>query len=118
MRFLKAHKTPLVPAGFSKPCMPWATRWLAQGDKLYADAEWVSRTKIFKMTTISKNCYPNAPNVLERKFEVTCRDASRYYLIVGLVAWLCLAVVIDLHSRTALGGSIGNRMTTYLSSTA
>lgn len=58
----------------------------------------------FKATTNSRHSLPVAPNLLERRFDVTATDEG----------WFYLAVVIDLFSRQVVGWSLGERMTRQL----
>ena len=73
--------------------------------------------KKFKATTNSKHSLPVAPNLLNRNFTVAkpniawVSDISYIWTNEG---WLYLAVIIDLFSRTVVGWSMNERMTTEL----
>ena len=67
----------------------------------------------FKLTTDSKHSFPVAPNILNRRFNVTepnkvwTADISYVWTYEG---WLYLAVVMDLHSRQIVGWSTSARL--------
>lgn len=67
----------------------------------------------FKLTTDSKHSLPVAPNILDRRFDVTepnkvwTADISYVWTYEG---WLYLAVVMDLHSRQIVGWSTSARL--------
>jgi len=69
--------------------------------------------KRYKVTTDSRHCFPVAPNVLNRKFDVDqpnkvwTADISYVWTFEG---WLYLAVVIDLFSRQVVGWAMDKRM--------
>ena len=69
--------------------------------------------KKFKATTDSKHNLPVAPNLLDRKFEVSepdrvyCSDITYIWTAEG---WLYLAVILDLFSRRIVGWSMSNRI--------
>ena len=68
----------------------------------------------FKATTNSKHDLPVAPNLLERKFEVTEPNrvwTSDITYIWTAEGWLYLAVVMDLFNRRIVGWSMNNRIT-------
>ena len=73
--------------------------------------------KKFKATTNSNHNFPVAENILDRKFVVNepnrcwVGDISYIWTQEG---WLYLATVIDLYSRTVVGWSVSDRMTTAL----
>lgn len=77
----------------------------------------VITSKKYKVTTDSKHSYPVAPNLLNRKFDVSqpnkvwVTDITYIWTHEG---WLYLAVVIDLYSRKVVGWSINKTMTTKL----
>ena len=82
--------------------------------RLMKEASLVCKTKRkFKATTDSNHNKPVAPNLLDRKFNVT--QANRYwvgditYVATG-EGWLYLATVIDLYSRKVVGWSMSNRL--------
>ena len=68
----------------------------------------------FKATTDSKHSLPIAPNRLERDFTTECPDqvwtADITYIATG-EGWLCLAMVLDLHTRQIIGWAMRERMT-------
>ncbi len=72
-----------------------------------------SYKKKFKRTTDSSHSLPIAQNLLNRRFSVGkpntvwCSDISYLWTNEG---WLYLAIVIDLHSRKAVGWAINRRM--------
>lgn len=71
----------------------------------------------FKATTNSRHNLPVAPNLVERRFDVTNPDqiwAGDITYIATDEGWLYLAVVIDLFSRQVVGWSLGERMTRQL----
>ena len=67
----------------------------------------------FKLTTDSKHSLPVAPNILNRRFDVTepnkvwTADITYVWTYEG---WLYLAVVMDLHSRQIVGWSTSSRL--------
>ena len=64
-------------------------------------------------TTDSNHNYPVAPNILDRDFCASNPD-EKYVgditYIATLEDWLCLATVIDLHSRRVVGWSMDDNM--------
>jgi len=71
----------------------------------------------FKVTTNSNHKHPIAPNLLERKFNVTA--ANKFFVgdityVNTKEGWLYLAVVIDLFSRKVVGWSMDKNMTSTL----
>ncbi len=75
------------------------------------------RRRRFVVTTDSKHALPIAPNVLDRKFEVS--QANRSWVgdityLRTLEGWLYLAVIIDLFSRRVVGWAIEDHMETSL----
>jgi len=77
----------------------------------------VIRPKKYKATTDSKHNFPVAPNLLNRKFNVSQPNRAWVTDITYIwthEGWLYLAVVIDLYSRKVVGWSINERMTTNL----
>ena len=73
----------------------------------------VSYKKKFKRTTDSKHNLPVAKNLLKRRFDVEkpntiwCSDITYLWTNEG---WLYLAIVVDLHSRKAVGWAINKHM--------
>lgn len=71
----------------------------------------------YKATTNSKHSFPVAPNLLDQKFR-TYRPDLIYTADITYVptaeGWLYLAVVLDLHTRMAIGWAMGERMTREL----
>lgn len=78
------------------------------------EASLICKTKRrFKITTNSKHNKPIAPNLLNRKFNVSVPDS--YWVgdityIPTNEGWLYLATVIDLYSRKVIGWSMSNRL--------
>ena len=75
------------------------------------------RRRRFVVTTDSKHTLPIAPNVLDRKFEVS--DPNRSWVgdityLRTVEGWLYLAVIIDLFSRRVVGWAIEEHMETSL----
>jgi len=77
----------------------------------------VQTKRKFKVTTDSNHNKPIAPNLLERKFDVTTQDT----IYVGDITyiptnegWLYLATVIDLYSRAIVGWSMDSRINANL----
>lgn len=76
-----------------------------------------SYKKKFKRTTDSNHKLPVASNLLDRKFNVDtpntvwCADITYLWTNEG---WLYLAIVVDLHSRKAVGWAINKHMKTSL----
>lgn len=71
----------------------------------------------FKVTTESKHNLPIAPNVLEQNFtgsKPNQKWAGDITYLMTSEGWLYLAVIIDLYSRTVVGWSMSNRMTSSL----
>lgn len=71
----------------------------------------------FKAATNSKHDLPVAPNLLDRKFEVTKPNrvwASDITYIWTAEVWLYLAVIMDLFNRRVVGWSMNNRITRRL----
>lgn len=71
------------------------------------------RKKKYRATTDSKHGLPVAENLLARKF--FCADPNRVWAsdityIWTMEGWLYLAMVIDLHSRMAVGWSMSERL--------
>ncbi|MDY6912213.1 MAG: IS3 family transposase [Chloroflexota bacterium] len=74
----------------------------------------VSGKKRFRKTTDSRHGYPIAPNLLDRRFEVSQPNrfwASDITYLWTKEGWLYLAVVMDLYSRKVVGWTISKRMT-------
>ncbi len=73
----------------------------------------VVRTHKYKTTTDSNHRFNIAPNLLDRNFEAKrpnqkwAGDISYIWTREG---WLYLAVMIDLHSRRAIGWAVSNRL--------
>lgn len=70
------------------------------------------RRKRFKVTTKSKHTQWIAPNLLERRFNVS--EPNRVWVgdvtyIATRTGWLYLAVLIDLYSRKVIGWSMSER---------
>jgi putative transposase len=80
-----------------------------------------SYKKKFKRTTDSSHSMPVAKNLLNRRFDVEkpntvwCSDISYLWTNEG---WLYLAIVIDLHSRKAVGWAIHKHMKVTLAKEA
>ncbi|MFO8163787.1 MAG: IS3 family transposase, partial [Desulfatiglandales bacterium] len=73
--------------------------------------------KKFKATTDSNHNLPVAPNLLDRRFNVTKPDrawVSDVTYVWTTKGWLYLAVIIDLFSRRVVGWSMKNRITRKL----
>ena len=71
----------------------------------------------FKVTTDSKHSLPVAPNVLEQNFTAAKPNqqwAGDITYLMTSEGWLYLAVIIDLYSRSVIGWSMSNRMTSAL----
>ncbi len=71
----------------------------------------------FKVTTNSKHNLPIAPNVLEQNFTASKPNqkwAGDITYLMTSEGWLYLAVIIDLYSRTVVGWSMSNHMTSSL----
>lgn len=103
-------------------------------EDLTADGEKVSRKRVLRLmkeddvvgcqrrrrfivTTDSKHALPIAPNVLDRKFEVTEPNrvwAGDITYLRTAEGWLYLAVILDLFSRRVVGWSIEEHMETSL----
>jgi transposase InsO family protein len=86
--------------------------------KLMASAGLYCKTKRkFKVTTDSKHNKPIAPNLLDRKFDVSAPDkywvGDITYIRTGS-GWLYLATVIDLYSRQIIGWSMADNMKAQL----
>lgn len=86
--------------------------------RLMASAGLYCKTKRkFKVTTDSKHNKPIAPNLLDRKFDVSAPDkywvGDITYIRTGS-GWLYLATVIDLYSRQVIGWSMADNMKTKL----
>ena len=77
----------------------------------------VKKTKRYKVTTDSRHCFPVAPNLLNREFEVqspnTVWTADITY-VWTLQGWLYLAVIMDLYSRQIIGWAMDKRMKAQL----
>ena len=107
----------------------WPRVWRELGDRgVHVGKERVRKTmkadglrargkRKFKATTNSSHDLPVSPNLLERAFDaaepnkVWTGDITYVWTDEG---WLYLAVVIDLHSRRAVGFSMNERMTRQL----
>jgi transposase InsO family protein len=75
----------------------------------------------FKVTTNSKHNYPIAPNLLNRKFNVTAPNkvwVSDITYIRTWEGWLYLAIVMDLFSRKIVGWSMSKTIDSELAITA
>jgi transposase InsO family protein len=72
------------------------------------------RRRRFRTTTDSRHPFPIAPNVLARQFDRAAPDQAWVtditYLPTG-EGWLYLAVILDLHSRFAVGWAMSARIT-------
>ena len=71
----------------------------------------------YKVTTDSRHSFAIAPNVLDRKFDVTVPDTvwtADISYVWTLGGWLYLAVVMDLFSRRIVGWAMDKRMKTDL----
>lgn len=71
----------------------------------------------FKVTTDSNHKLPVAPNLLDRDFSASAPNQKWVSDITYLMTsegWLYLAVIIDLYSRTVVGWSMSERMTSSL----
>ena len=71
----------------------------------------------FKVTTDSKHSLPVAPNLLEQNFTADKPNqkwAGDITYLMTSEGWLYLAVIIDLYSRSVIGWSMSNRMTSTL----
>lgn len=73
----------------------------------------VKTKRKFKATTDSNHNQPIAPNLLDRKFDVS--ELNRYWVgdityVPTEEGWLYLATVIDLYSRKVIGWSMDSRM--------
>jgi transposase InsO family protein len=69
--------------------------------------------KRFKLTTDSRHSLPVAPNLLDRKFDVTTANTvwtADITYVWTLEGWLYLAVVMDLFSRQIVGWAMDKRM--------
>ena len=73
----------------------------------------VVRTRKHKVTTDSNHKFNIAPNLLNRNF-VADHPNQKWVVDIRYVwtqeGWLYLAVVLDLHSRRAIGWAVSNRM--------
>ena len=77
----------------------------------------VQTKRKFKVTTDSNHNQPIAPNLLERKFDVTTQDTvyvGDITYIPTREGWLYLATVIDLFSRAIVGWAMGSRINAKL----
>lgn len=71
----------------------------------------------FKVTTDSNHKLPVAPNLLGQDFSASAPNQKWVGDITYLMTsegWLYLAVIIDLYSRSVIGWSMGERMTSSL----
>ena len=72
------------------------------------------RRRQFRPTTDSRHPFPIAPNVLARQFDRAAPDQAWVtditYIPTG-EGWLYLAVILDLHSRFAVGWAMSARIT-------
>jgi putative transposase len=72
------------------------------------------RRRRFRTTTHSRHPFPIAPNVLARQFDRAAPDQAWVtditYIPTG-EGWLYLAVILDLHSRFAVGWAMSARIT-------
>jgi transposase InsO family protein len=72
------------------------------------------RRRRFRTTTDSRHPFPIAPNVLARQFDRAAPDQAWVtditYIPTG-EGWLYLAVILDLHSRFAVGWAMSARIT-------
>jgi putative transposase len=73
----------------------------------------VIRTRKFKVTTDSDHRFNIAPNLLQQHFSASQPNLKRAGDIT--YGWMCeggvcLAVILDLHSRRVIGWAISNRM--------
>ena len=71
----------------------------------------------YKATTDSNHALPVAPNLLERRFDVSAPNTVWVSDITYLwtrQGWLYLAVIVDLYSRKVVGWSLRQRMTADL----
>ena len=79
------------------------------------------RRRRFRVTTHSQHPRPVAPNHLARQFERTAPDQAWVtditYIWTG-EGWLYLAVILDLHSRCAVGWAMAARITDDLTRAA
>jgi transposase InsO family protein len=86
--------------------------------RVMRENELQSRSKRrYRCTTKAVESRPEAPNVLDRNFEVARADtvwASDITYIATSEGWLYLAVVLDLSSRRVVGWSMSSRLTTDL----
>lgn len=75
------------------------------------------RKRRFRKTTDSNHSFPIAPNLLERNFKVSAPNrvwVSDVTYIWTSERWLYVAVILDLHSRKAVGWSMGTSNDTAL----
>ena len=80
------------------------------------DLKAVAKRK-FKVTTDSEHTKPVFENILNRDFKTTDVNqkwAGDITYVSTAQGWLCLAVIIDLHSRAVIGWSMSDRMTKQL----
>jgi transposase InsO family protein len=71
----------------------------------------------YKVTTDSRHSFAIAPNVLDRRFDVSAPDTvwtTDISYVWTLKGWLYLAVVMDLFSRRIVGWAMDKRMKTDL----
>jgi putative transposase len=69
------------------------------------------RKRRFRVITEHHKLAPPAPNILQRRFQVTQPDriwAGDMTVIPTAAGWLHLAVLLDLHSRRVVGWAMGN----------
>ena len=82
--------------------------------RLMKENRIVAKTKRkFKVTTASRHKFPIAPNLLNQSFLASDRNqiwASDITYIHTREGWLYLAMVLDLHSRSVVGWSMGERL--------
>jgi len=86
-------------------------------DSMYRQRLVPKAARKFKVTTDSNHSLPVAPNLLARDFTASAPNQKWVGDITYLMTsegWLYLAVIIDLYSRSVVGWSMGERMTSSL----
>ena len=74
---------------------------------------FVRRARRFTATTAGRHNYPVAPNLLNRKFSVSCPNrvwVSDITYLWTREGWLYLAVILDLFSRSVVGWAMSKRI--------
>lgn len=86
-------------------------------DSMYRQSLTPKAARKFKVTNDSNHSLPVAPNLLARNFTASTPNQKWVGDITYLMTsegWLYLAVIIDLYSRSVVGWSMGEYMTSSL----